>query len=135
VINRDPENIDDVLQKMERGEIPRTESPEDLSPISYDEEKKQFEEDRVAGAGAEVERGQELQIETVGLTERRNSLARQADGEGHIIATAKGGVTEGEESGDSPIPDREQVPGDKTQWREGNDLIIERRVGPGEDVR
>ncbi|KAF8322645.1 hypothetical protein DL93DRAFT_2050485, partial [Clavulina sp. PMI_390] len=38
------------------------------------------------------------------------------------------------EAGDSPIPDRDQMVGDETQWREGNHLIIERKVGDGEDV-
>jgi hypothetical protein len=33
------------------------------------------------------------------------------------------------------IPDLEQVEGDETGWRQGNDLIIERKLGPGEDVR
>lgn len=96
--------------------MPRTESPENVtptSPISYDEEKKE-RLDEVRVAGVDVGKGQEPRLESV---------------------IAKGRATGGEDSGDSPIPEREQVAGDKTQWREGNDLIIERRVGPGEDVR
>lgn len=131
VINRDPENIDDVLQKLERGEIPRTESAGELtptSPTSYDEEKKRIEDRAASAAGAGIERGG-LRVGEADVTERRDSLKRQPGSEGRILSsTAKKEATGGDHS---PNSDR----GGETQWREGNDLIIERKRAPGEEVR
>lgn len=138
IINRDPDGME-VIEKMERGELPQTDSPEALTPsssISLDE-KRRLEEEREAAA----ERGEEVD----GVTERRNSLERQPGGEGHAItqeeehqrphvAPTKSKANEYDDAENSPIPDRDQIPGDETQWREGNHLIIERKVGDGEDV-
>lgn len=130
----------EVLEKMERGEIPRTDSPEGLTPssnLSIDEKRRLEEERDIA-----EERGEEID----GVTERRNSIEKQPGGEGHILEKEDEQEHEqnrpplttmvnGSDGGaDSPIPDRQQIAGDETQWREGNHLIIERKVGEGEDV-
>jgi len=123
---------------MEQGEIPRTQSPGDLtptSPTSNEDESKRMEEDRPArdAAGAEVEREEKPRSEVAGATGRGKSSERQPHGEGHGTAPTTKDAIDGE-GGDSPIPDRNQVAGDETQWREGHDLVIERKVGPGGDV-
>lgn len=145
IINRDPGDVipEGILEKMERGEIHG--SPDNSTPsseVSMDE-KRRLDIERQAA----VARGDEVE----GVTERSNSLERQHGGEGHALEeerldrTRSSGSGSGEGTSkrapedrvaekDSPIPDREQVAGDTTQWREGKDLIIERNTGEGDDV-
>lgn len=119
VINRDPAD----LEKLERGEI---ELPKGVRMSSLPS---------TAGSGGsrsgtldeKKERNGE-EIEMDGVTERDNELEKQPGGEGNVVGEDR------EDSGDSVIPDREQIAGDETEWREGHDLIIERKVANGEEV-
>jgi hypothetical protein len=139
VINRDPDGHlvraggGDEVMAMERGDLEKTDDSAFISsrtPSSYDEKKKLSSR---PGTGT-TQGGPEVIM---------------SPGDGEIQEEARGDSPAGEQphgrlypgeakeirEQDAPLPDRERRAGDVTEWREGNDLIIERGIDDTEEVR